>query len=75
MRPVDPYQDEGHLAHVPSNSTERAPLLAAGGSARLSHARQEPHGAVGQTVSRLLSPEGFLLGINFTPALRDPPAR
>ena len=34
--------------------------------------RTEPWG---QTVSRLLSPEGFLLRISFTPALRDPPAR
>ena len=34
--------------------------------------RTEPWG---QTVSRLLSPEGLLLGISFTPALRDPPAR
>jgi catechol 2,3-dioxygenase-like lactoylglutathione lyase family enzyme len=34
--------------------------------------RSEPWG---QTVSRLLSPEGLLLGISFTPALRDPPAR
>ena len=33
--------------------------------------RTEPWG---QTVSRLLSPEGLLLGISFTPALRDPPA-
>lgn len=34
--------------------------------------RTEPWG---QTVSRLLSPEGLLLGISFTPALRDPSAR
>lgn len=39
------------------------------GYAMLVRSKQEPWG---QTVSRFLSPEGLLVGVTFTPSLRDP---
>ncbi|HXS05270.1 MAG TPA: VOC family protein [Rhizomicrobium sp.] len=51
------------------DSVERATAeLEARGYRMLVKNRTEPWG---QTVSRLLSPEGLLVGITFTPALRD----
>jgi hypothetical protein len=44
--------------------------LEARGYRMLVRSRQEPWG---QTVSRLLSPEGLLIGITFTPSMRDEP--
>ncbi|HEV7177441.1 MAG TPA: hypothetical protein VGN29_18225, partial [Solirubrobacteraceae bacterium] len=42
--------------------------LTAAGHELLHQAREEPWG---QTVARLLSPEGTIVGISYTPALRD----
>jgi hypothetical protein len=42
--------------------------LRGAGYALLHAARQEPWG---QTVARVLSPEGSIVGISYTPALRD----
>ena len=42
--------------------------LTAAGYELLHQAREEPWG---QTVARLLSPEGTIVGISYTPALRD----
>ena len=40
------------------------------GRSRLSAVGRQPRRAVGQSVTRLLSPEGLLVGVTYTPRLR-----
>ena len=66
-RPVPQASIEFEVAS-PEAVAAAAGELRAAGHALLHAARQEPWG---QTVARLLSPEGSIVGISYTPALRD----
>ena len=58
---------EFEVADLPAVSMA-ADELEEGGFALLHGAREEPWG---QTVARLLSPEGLIVGLSYTPALRN----
>jgi catechol 2,3-dioxygenase-like lactoylglutathione lyase family enzyme len=66
-RPVPEASIEFEVADVPAVGTA-ADELEERGFALLHGAREEPWG---QTVALLLSPEGLIVGLSYTPALRD----
>ena len=66
-RPVPQASIEFEVAS-PEAVAAAAEELRGAGYALLHAARQEPWG---QTVARVLSPEGSIVGISYTPALRD----
>jgi catechol 2,3-dioxygenase-like lactoylglutathione lyase family enzyme len=67
-RPVPQTSIEFEVAD-PAAVAAAADELEERGFALLHGAREEPWG---QTVARLLSPEGLIVGISYTPALRGP---
>jgi catechol 2,3-dioxygenase-like lactoylglutathione lyase family enzyme len=67
-RPVPQTSIEFEVADPPAVAGA-AEELEERGFALLHGAREEPWG---QTVARLLSPEGLIVGISYTPALRGP---
>ena len=66
-RPVPEASIEFEVADLPAVGAA-ADELEERGFALLHGAREEPWG---QTVARLLSPEGLIVGLSYTPALRD----
>jgi catechol 2,3-dioxygenase-like lactoylglutathione lyase family enzyme len=67
-RPVPQVSIEFDVADAPAAS-EAAQELQQAGYELLHPAREEPWG---QTVARLQSPEGAIIGISYTPSLHDP---
>jgi catechol 2,3-dioxygenase-like lactoylglutathione lyase family enzyme len=66
-RPVPQVSIEFDVADAPA-ATEAAQELQQAGYELLHPAREEPWG---QTVARLQSPEGAIIGISYTPSLHD----